>query len=122
MSDTPTLPVELKNLTPTKVFQPTPAMRIWLETALQLMTDSITEIEVASKITAQSWYGWIKQEDFREWYNNEWNNRIRGHAWKLDVIGMKNAKRDYNYWKTMRESIGKDNQFSEEATFTWRKK
>lgn len=123
MSDTPTLPVESTGLTPKSEFRPTPHMLVWLDTALNLMTDSITEIEVASQITAQSWYKWIKDENFRDWYNFEWNKRIRGHAWKLDTIGMKFAKKgDYNFWKTMRESMGKDNTFSEEATFTWRKK
>lgn len=97
---------ESKELTKSDVFKPTPAMRIWLDTAIQLETDSITEIAEACKITRQSWYEWLNKPEFIEWFNNSWNERIKGHAWKLDVIGMKQGKRDFNYWKAMQQRVG----------------
>ena len=44
---------ESKELTKSDVFKPTPAMRIWLDTAIQLETGSITEVAEVCKITRQ---------------------------------------------------------------------
>lgn len=93
-------------LTEQKKFEPTPHMRVWLDTAVQLMTDNITEIETASKVTAQAYYKWIKDDQFLIWFKEEWDRRIRGHSWKLDAIGMKQAKRDHKYWESMQKRVG----------------
>lgn len=95
-----------KDLTITKEFKPTPAMRIWIDTDIRLMTDNVSEIERESKITAQSWYLWIKDPAFIEWYNNEWNVRIKSKINDLDKIGFRNAKRDYKYWEAMQKRVG----------------
>lgn len=97
---------EKKDLTIQKEFTPTPAMIVWLDTALQLMTDNISEIERASKITAQSWYGWLKDDDFRLWFKTNWDKRLAGESWKLDVIGLRQAKKDHKYWQDMQRRVG----------------
>lgn len=94
-------------LTEVKEFQPTPAMRVWLDTAIKTESDSITDIEKASKITAQSWYNWLKLPGFIEWYDAEWTRMLSGFGWKLDVIGMKNAKKDHRYWESMQKRMGR---------------
>jgi hypothetical protein len=88
-------------------FKPTPHMMVWLDTALQLDTDNVTEIAQACSQDRTNWYDWQKKEGFIEWFNAEWDKRLKGHAWKLDVIGMKNAKRDFNYWKAMQNRAGR---------------
>lgn len=97
---------EKKDLTIQKEFTPTPAMIVWLDTALQLMTDNISEIERASKITAQSWYGWLKDDDFRLWFKTNWDKRLAGESWKLDVIGLRQARKDHKYWQDMQRRVG----------------
>lgn len=97
---------EKKDLTIQKEFTPTPAMIVWLDTALQLMTDNISEIERQSKITAQSWYGWIKNDDFRLWFRENWDKRLAGESWKLDVIGLRQARKDHKYWQDMQRRVG----------------
>lgn len=97
---------KLNNSTISKEFKPTPHMIVWIDTAVRLMTDNITEIETESKITAQSWHGWVKNPDFRVWFKEEWNKRISGEAWKLDVIGMKQARKNHDYWQDMMRRTG----------------
>lgn len=93
-------------VTKSDVFQPTPHMKVWLDTAMQLESDSITDIAEACNISRKTWYDWINNPEFINWFNTTWNERLRGHAWKLDVIGMKQGKRDFNYWKAMQQRVG----------------
>lgn len=94
------------DVTDKKPFRPTPHMIVWLDAALQLMTDNISEIERACNITAKTWHEWQKNDEFRLWYRENWDKRIASHSWKLDVIGMKNAKRDHKYWEGMQKRVG----------------
>lgn len=75
-------------------------------TAIQSDSDRITDIARESKITKQSWYNWIKDDNFLLWYRREWDKRIASEAWKLDKWGMKNAKRDHKYWQDMQRRVG----------------
>lgn len=108
MSDTPTLPVESTNSTEIVKFTPTPAMLVWLDAAMRTESDSISDIaeNCEPKIDRTNWYKWLGQEGFIEWFNTTWNERLKGHAWKLDMIGLKNSKRDFNYWKSMQQRVG----------------
>lgn len=108
MSNTATLPVESNNSTEIVKFTPTPSMMIWLDAAMRTESDSISEIaeNCEPKIDRTNWYKWLEQDGFIEWFNNAWNERIKGHAWKLDMIGLKNSKRDFNYWKSMQQRVG----------------
>ena len=96
----------LQNATNSDVYKPLPSQIVWLDTALQLETDSITDIEQACGIDRTQWYRWLDRPGFIDWYNNTWNEKLRGHAWKLDIIGMKQGKKDFNYWKAMQQRVG----------------
>lgn len=95
-----------EKITKQKEWKPTPAMRVWIDTAIQNETDSITDISEACKISRTAWYDWIKDDNFLLWYKQEWDKRIASEAWKLDKIGMKNAKRDHKYWADMQRRVG----------------
>lgn len=88
------------------VFHPTPHMLVWIDTAIQLMTDNITEVSDACSIQRSTWYNWLKDDKFRVWFKQEWDKRLAGDSWKLDAIGMKNAKRDHRYWQDMQRRVG----------------
>lgn len=96
----------LTKSTKSDVFNPTPHMKVWLDTAIQLETDSPTDISDKSGIDRTNWYKWLDQDGFIEWFNATWNERLRGHAWRLDVVGMKQGKKDFNYWKAMQQRVG----------------
>lgn len=83
-------------------------MLVWLDAAMRTESDSISDIAEACepKLDRTNWYRWLEQSGFIEWFNNAWNERIKGHSWKLDMIGLKNAKRDFNYWKSMQQRVG----------------
>lgn len=87
-------------------FQPTPHMIVWLDTAIQLETDSITEIAEASNIARKTWYDWLDKKGFIEWFRATWDKKLSGQSWRLDAIGMKNAKRDFKYWESMQKRVG----------------
>lgn len=94
------------DLTKKEEFKPTPHMIVWLDTALRLMTDNISEIERESHIAAQTWYIWIKDDDFRLWFKTNWDKRLAGESWKLDVIGLRQARKDHKYWQDMQRRVG----------------
>jgi hypothetical protein len=104
-------------LTKKKEFKPTPAMKVWLDTAVELASDSPTEIAEKSKLTKQAWYKWLKEVDgFEDWYYKEYQNKRRRWIPTLDKIGMKQAKRgEYQFWKDMNKKAGEDLDAKQES-------
>ena len=88
-------------------YSPLPSQIVWIDTAMQLETDNISAIAEACNIDRCQWYRWMDKPGFIEWYEAEWNRRLKGIGWRLDVIGLKNARRDYNYWKSMQQRVGR---------------
>lgn len=87
-------------------FTPTPAMRIWLDTAIDMQSDSITDIANACQLSRAAWYEWLKVPGFEDWYYTNYKQQRRRWLPKLDAMGMANAKRDFNYWKEMKKAAG----------------
>lgn len=98
---------ELQNATNKQLFKPSANQEKWLDTAIQMETDEIKAIAEECSIDRTQWYRWLKEDGFIDWFNAEWDRRLKGHAWKLDAIGLKNSKRDFNYWKSMMQRTGK---------------
>lgn len=98
---------ESTELTKQKEFKPTPSMIVWLDTAMRLMTDNISEIERESSITAQAWYKWLKDDEFKLWFKREWDKKIAIIGPALDVTGFKMAKRgSFPHWESMQKRVG----------------
>jgi hypothetical protein len=100
---------ETKNLsTEVKPFTPTPVMMIWLNTAIQTESESPTEIaeHCEPKVDRTNWYKWLDIPGFLDWYTAEWNRKLRAHAPRLDIIGLKNARKDFKYWESMQHRVG----------------
>ena len=95
-----------KTLSHSDSFRPSPAMSVWLDTALELMTLNVTVIAEKCQISRQSWYHWMKNGQFRSWFRAQWDERISGWAWKLDVIGFEKAESDFRYWEAMQRRTG----------------
>lgn len=95
-----------EEITKEEEWKPTPHMEKWLDTAMKTDGDSISDISEECKISRTAWYDWIKDDNFLLWYKQEWDKRIASEAWKLDKIGMKNAKRDHKYWQDMQRRVG----------------
>lgn len=97
-------------LTENEQFSPTPHMEKWLDTAIELASDSPTEIARASKVTKQSWYKWLKEvEGFEDWYYTEYKRKRNRWIPTLDKIGMKYAERgEYQFWKDMNKKAGEN--------------
>ena len=95
-----------EKITKQKEWRPTPYMEKWIDTAIQNDTYSITDISEACKISRTAWYDWIKDDNFLLWYKTEWDKRIASEAWKLDKIGMRQAKTDHKYWQDMQRRVG----------------
>lgn len=89
-------------------FVPTPHMLVWLDTAIRTEAESPTEIAAACepKVDRTNWYKWLELPGFIEWYRGEWDRRLRAHGPRLDVIGLKNARRDHKFWESMQKRVG----------------
>jgi hypothetical protein len=96
----------LQNATEKPMFKPSANQEKWLATAIQSEHDEVSKIAEECGIDRAQWYRWLKEPDFIEWFKAEWNKAIQGQAWKLDVWGMKQARRDFNYWKEMQKRVG----------------
>jgi hypothetical protein len=86
----------------------TPAMKVWLDTAIETQSDSPTEIAEKSGLDKSSWYKWLKLPGFEDWYYENYKKQRRRWLPTLDKMGLKNAAKDYNYWKDMRKAAGED--------------
>jgi hypothetical protein len=104
-------------------FKPTPHMIVWLDTVIKTPTDVVDEISRVSGVDESTYYNWLKKDGFIEWFERERNKKLRAHAWRLDNMGLKQARRDHRYWESMQKRVNNlGGDFQEEATFTWRKK
>jgi len=97
----------LKDSSKIEEFKPTPAMIVFVDTAIRLASDNVAEITREAGIDESNYYKWNKLAGFAEWMENYWNKALRSNSWKLDVIGLRNSKRDFNYWKSMQQRTGK---------------
>lgn len=96
-----------------KLFEPTPYMEKWLDTAIELQSDSPTEISSVSGLSKTNWYEWIKKTDFEDWYYENYKRKRRRWLPTLDKMGMKEAgKGKYDFWKDMRKAAGEDQEDS----------
>ena len=99
--------LQQKSTDEAKPYEPTLTMIKWFETALELgHTATISEIAEKSGVDRTTWYVWLKDPQFVEWWDGQWQQYLRVNRWKLDSMGMKQAERNYDYWHTMMERTG----------------
>lgn len=88
-------------------FKPTYAMKDWLDTSIQLLTDNPTKISSENGQRRQNWYDWLKVDGFEDWFYENYKKGRRRILPTLDEIGMQWAKRgSYNHWKDMNTKAG----------------
>lgn len=88
-------------------FIPTASMKVWLDTAINLATDSPEEISKASNVARQTWYKWLDIPQFEDWYYESYKLKRKRWLPALDNIGLKHAKKgDYNFWRDMNKKAG----------------
>lgn len=102
---------ELQKVNGIAEFKPTPLMEKFVEMAVQLGIDNVAEIARQTEMAETTYYIWKRQQGFSEWMNEYALTLLRGDGWKLNAIGMKNAKKDHRYWESMQKIVGniKDN-------------
>lgn len=100
-------PGEELSTTPTDIvkFEPTAHMLVWLDKAIELQTDNISEIADGCSQSRTNWYDWLQIPGFENWYFENYKAKRRRWLPTLDKIGMKNASRDFNYWKEMKKAV-----------------
>ena len=88
-------------------FKPNRKQLKWLEITLELgYTATIKEISEHGKLRRQSWYEWSQDDEFVRWWDEQMQKNLHQNRWKLDKIGLKQAKTRYNYWKDMMNRSG----------------
>ena len=90
-----------------KEFKPTKKMVKWMLTTFELGFEaSGRQIAEASGVCRENWYAWINREGFIDWWDSQWQQVLKKNRWQLDAIGLKEAKKNYNYWKDMMNRTG----------------
>lgn len=93
-------------------YEPTAKQLEWLDIAIQIRSDSPSDVEQACKdlgikTTRQSWYDWKKIEGFTQWFYEQWRERRKEWLGELDAIGMKFARKgSLEHWKEMNRKVG----------------
>jgi len=88
-------------------FKPTNKMIKWMLTTFELGFEaSQTEISEKSGVSRDAWYKWSNIPAFVEWWDSQWQQILKQNRWKLDAIGLKQAKDKYSYWKDMMNRTG----------------
>jgi hypothetical protein len=90
----------------TQKWKVTPYMEKWISTAVQLVTDSPSEIAPVCGVSREVWYDWIKKPGFKEWFYQQY--KAKRYEWipKLDAMGMARAPKNFDYWKAMNQKAG----------------
>jgi hypothetical protein len=90
-------------------FIPTPKMLEWVDTAVELMTDSPSKIQEACRVNRSNWYDWLKIDGFEEWFYETYRKNRKRILPQLDGIGMQFAKRgSFQHWEAMNKKAGED--------------
>lgn len=90
-----------------KVWEPTPTMLKWLEAAEELgIGASITSVAEKAGVDRKNWYWWQADDKFVEWWESQWKKYIRLHKHKLDLIGLKQAETNHDWWRDMKKVVG----------------
>jgi hypothetical protein len=97
---------ELKELTKPPELKITPAMIVWVDTAVKLVSDSPSDISPQCHISRDSWYRWLKLPGFLEWFGSQWKARRSMWVPTLDKMGMNRAAKNFDYWKAMNQKAG----------------
>lgn len=93
-------------LTKTPQFKVTPFMEKWVNTAVELITDSPVEISQRCNISRQSWYQWNKLPGFNNWFYDQYKASRKRWIPRLDAMGMNRANKNFDYWKAMNQKAG----------------
>ena len=97
----------VQKVTGEEKFIPNQDMVKWLNTSMELQTNTLTDIEAACNIRRQQWYRWIELEGFEDWYYAEYEKRLARLRPNVDRIGWKFAERgSYNHLELMAKRTG----------------
>lgn len=97
-------------------FEPSDSMVKWVDTAIQLVSDSPSEVAEGCGMDRGNWYKWMKIPGFEEWFYAEYKKKRQRWLPTLDRIGMQQAKRDFEYWKAMNRKAGESLEESKNTT------
>lgn len=105
--------VKVENNLPTSLaekieFKSTAAMRLWVRVSVTLDTTKITTIAQECGVDRNNWYNWLKRPGFLEWYDSEREKAMVLLRSQLDAIGLKQASKDFRYFKLMQKIAGRD--------------
>jgi hypothetical protein len=98
---------KVKELAKTTTFKITPAMKVWVNTAIDLVTDNVSMISSACNISRTAWYHWTTTyPDFMDWFLEQYKGGRKRWLPRLDSMGMDRARKSFDYWKAMNQKAG----------------
>lgn len=85
-------------------FEPNKKQIRLLETMLDVdVSPTISDICRVAEVDRSTYYRWMNDENFREWFNSEWKRQLLNLEPVLDKICLNKAQKDYRYLKLLQE-------------------
>jgi len=82
-------------------------MREYLDTAVQLLTDSPSKVAAHCEVARRTWYDWVEIPGFEDWFYSEYARLRRRIIPKLDELTMKYAKKgSFQHLELMTRKVG----------------
>ena len=97
---------KLSNYAKTLSFKITPGMEKWVNTAIDLCSDSPSVISPVCNLSREAWYRWNKYPGFYDWFLEQYKAGRKRWLPKLDNMGMDRARKSFDYWKAMNQKAG----------------
>lgn len=89
-------------------FKPTENMIKFLRAKLDVeVSPTITAECEAAGIDRGTYYRWIEDARFVEWFNKEWELAMTKQVSWLDKVGLMKAPKDFRYWEALQMKFGK---------------
>jgi len=85
-------------------FKPNKKQLKLLETMLDIeVSPTISEVCSVAGIDRSTYYRWMKNPEFKNWFNLQWKEQIQAIEPILDKVCLKKAQNDFRYLKLIQE-------------------
>ncbi len=95
------------SLTVSTKFDPSENQVKFLQAAINVGTyKNKSSVAEQAGVDRSTWYNWLKEDGFPEWFYSEFNRSIQFRVFELDMICFNQASRDFKYMELLQKKYG----------------
>lgn len=87
-------------------FKPSDNQLLWFNTAVKNATKSPTDVAELLDMDRSTFYRWMDDPKFREWWEAQWAKYYEQMKHRLIEAGAKQAETNHTWWRDMMEILG----------------